>query len=169
MLAPVSRFRYTKTYAYGATAFVAGFAAVMALLVHFSPVQVANSLFANASEKQQPKQESAEVKPATAAEQTESTTTNPTATSSMMITTPSQPSTPAVDSTPAAETPSTPVETTPTTPTTPVETTPVETTPEEPTPTPTPEPPVDTGSSTSLLGIPIQVSVGSLIDAQVNI
>ena len=161
MLAPVSRFRYTKTYAYSATAFVAGFAAVMALLVHFSPVQVANSLFANASDTQQPKEEAAEVKPATATEQAESTTTNPTATSGMMITTPSQPSTPAVDSTPAAETPSAPVETTPTTPTTPVEETPEE-------PTPAPQEPTNP-ESTSLLGIPIQVSVGSLIDAQVNI
>jgi len=115
MLTPVSRFQFNKTYLYGSAAFVAGFAGVMALLVHYGPVKIAESNVSNVAGTQVANKETTDAPVAASVEETD------TATSSSASTYVAPVATPPATEAPAAETPTV-------------------TTPTEPTPEPTPEP-----------------------------
>jgi|GEM_PF-3872631 len=158
MLAPVSRYRYTKTYMYGSIAFVAGFAAVMALLVHFAPLHVMDANVANlTSPKTAEQKDSATKNAASEGTATAETPTNSPVKALNMATTPTIP-TASSTGTSSGDTPATDTGNAPADPTTPAE----PTDPTDPTDPTEPEQPADpTDPITDILDqvLPLSINV----------
>ena len=145
MIMHVPRFQFNKTYLYGGAAFLAGFAGIMTLLVHFAPVRVDQANVVNKTDTQVVKKPSSDNSAATQTDQSNTTTTPSSGIDTSMMSVNTAPSATGA-STDTSTDPTTPAQTDPTTdPTAPTEpTTPTDPDPTpDPTPNPTPDPITD--------------------------